>query len=304
MTSRRPSSVRPKRDDKPLARAVLVMGKGGVGKTAVASGLAVLGAEAGGKAAFVEFGDGEAGRRALGRAHREVEHVVIEPAEALQRGAVPLFGSATLAKLALGNFAMRPLLAAAPAIRELAMLESVRQLCAERPHTRVVVDMPATGHSVAWLRVPKQGKAFLGSGPLFDMCDRIGRELVSPGQVSIVVVTLPERLVVEETVELCNAITNDTGLVVDRIVVNRVLTPFPDAALAEAHALARTPGDVGAAARDLALVLEARSLASHEGLAALEALASREHTIWRLPLGHADPSARRVADWLKAEGAR
>ncbi len=279
------------------------MGKGGVGKTTVAAGLAVLGAQSLGKAAFVEFGDGEAGRRALAGSHRNVEHIVIRPDEALQRGAVPLFGSPLLAKLALGNFAMRPLLRAAPAIRELAMLESVRQLVGERPGVRVVVDMPATGHSVAWLRVPKQGRDFLGAGPLYDMCERIGRELVSPERSSIVVVTLAERLVIAETVELCDAIAKETGMHVDRIAVNRMQASLPEAALGFAEELSLRPDPLGAAARALASVLTARRATTREGIASLETLHLSNHAIWRLPLAHSDPSAREVASWLSAEGA-
>ncbi|MEP7123753.1 MAG: hypothetical protein ABJE95_22685 [Byssovorax sp.] len=286
-----------------LAPAVLVMGKGGVGKTTVAAGLAVLGAETLGKAAFVEFSDGEAGRRALAGSHKSIEHIVIRPAEALQRGATPLFGSSILAKLALGNFAMRPLLRAAPAIRELAMLESVRQLVAERPGTRVVVDMPATGHSVAWLRVPKQGRRLLGAGPLFDMCERVGRELMTPGKSSIVIVTLPERLVIAETVELCLAITGETGMPVDHIVVNRMQVALPEAALAEADSLSARRGPVGDAARALAQILTARRVARREGETALEALHLSNPAIWRIPLAPADPSAKAVASWLRAEGA-
>jgi anion-transporting ArsA/GET3 family ATPase len=289
--------------DAALAPAVLVMGKGGVGKTTVAAGLAVLGAETLGKAALVEFGDGEAGRRALAGSHHDIEHIVIRPSEALQRGAAPLFGSSVLARLALGNFAMRPLLQAAPAIRELAMLESVRQLVAERPGARVVVDMPATGHSVAWLRVPKQGRSLLGSGPLFDMCDRVGRELVTPGKSSIVVVTLPERLVIAETVELCAAIAGETGMRIDHIVVNRMQVALPEGALAAAETLAARPGAVGEAARALAKILAARRGARHEGETSLEALHLANPAIWRIPLAQADPSASAVAAWLRAEGA-
>jgi anion-transporting ArsA/GET3 family ATPase len=282
---------------------VLVMGKGGVGKTTVAAALALLDAETHGLSVLVEFGDGEAGRRALAGAHRGVEHLVIRPAEAIQRGATPLFGSATLARLALGNFAMRPLLRAAPAIRELAMLESVRQIAAERPGVRVVVDMPATGHSVAWLRVPRQGRDFLGSGPLFELCDRVAKELCAPGRASIIVVTLPERLVIEETLELCAAITADAGLDVDRVVVNRMPVPVPGAALAEARALAAAPGPLAEAAAGVAEVLAAREVSAAEGLASLEALTRKSHAIWRVPLAPADPPARDVARWLRAEGA-
>ena len=286
-----------------LAPVVLVMGKGGVGKTTVAASLAVLDAETTGRAILVEFGDGEAGRRALAGSRRNVEHVIIRPSEAIARGATPLFGSATLAKLALGNFAMRPLLRAAPAIRELAMLESVRQIREEHPGVRVVVDMPATGHSVAWLRVPKQGRDFLGSGPLFELCDRVGRDLVAKGRASIVVVTLPERLVIDETLELCAAVAHETGLDVDRIVVNRMPIPLPPVALDDARALAATKGPLAEAAAALALVLAARATATAESLASLDVLARKRHGIWRLPLSPSDPSAADVARWLRAEGA-
>lgn len=302
-TSSAPASTRPRLAPRSLAPVILVMGKGGVGKTTVAASLAVLDAETHGLAVLVEFGDGEAGRRALSGARRGVEHLVIKPAEAIQRGATPLFGSATLAKLALGNFAMRPLLRAAPAIRELAMLESVRQISAERPGVRVVVDMPATGHSVAWLRAAGQGRDFLGSGPLFELCDRVARELVAPGCASIVVVTLPERLVIEETLELCAAVAAETGLDVDRIVVNRMPVALPRTALAEARALAEKPGPLAEAAAALAAVLAAREAVIAEGLASLQALERKHHAIWRLPLAPVDPSARDVARWLRAEGA-
>jgi anion-transporting ArsA/GET3 family ATPase len=208
-----------------------------------------------------------------------------------------------VAKLALDNFAMRPLLRAAPAVRELAMLEAVRQVVAEHPGVRVVVDMPATGHGVAWLRVPKQGRDFLGAGPLFEMCDRVGRELLSPGHASIVVVTLPERLVIEETLELCDALAREVGLPADRVVVNRVPLPMAPGALADARGLVAGGGALGEAAASLVRALEAREAASAEATAALEALTLKQHALWRVPLAPVDPSARDVARWLRGEGA-
>jgi len=188
-------------------------------------------------------------------------------------------------------------------VRELAMLEAIRQIAADRPGVRVVVDLPATGHSVAWLRVPGQGKALLGEGPLFELCDRVARELLAPGRGSIVVVSLPEVLVLEETLELCAAIERDAGMAVDRIVVNRVPVAIAGTALDDARAGAAAPGALARAFGGLVQVLEARSAASAAAMAALETLTRREHDPWRLPLAAVDPSASDVAAWLRAEGA-
>ena len=286
-----------------LAPVVLVTGKGGVGKTTVAASLAVLAAETNGTAVLVEFGDGQSGKRALLGSGKRVEHVVIHPDEALQRGATPLFGSAMIAKLAMGNFAMKSLLRAAPAVRELAMLESVRQLAAERPGTRVVVDLPATGHSVAWMRVPRQGRTLLGSGPLFDMCERLARELLAPGKASLVVVTLPEALVLEETLELCDAIERDVEMQVDRIVINRVPVGVEQQALDDARAGARSMSPDAMAYHALLTVLEARAAATNNALTALQTIHHRADLLWRIPLSAVDPKASDVARWLSAEGA-
>ncbi len=282
-----------------LAPVVLVMGKGGVGKTTVAAGLAELAAHRWGRSVLVEFGDGAAGRRALGPGKaRSVEHLVIRPEEALARGAAPLFGSATIAKLVLGNFAMRPLLKAAPAVRELAMLESVRQIAAERPGVRVVVDMPATGHGVAWLRIPRQGRDFLGAGPIYELCDRLARELLGDAQSSIVVVTLPEPLVLEETLELCAAIELEAR--VDCVVVNR----FPNAPLRQATeelgALMDRSDSVGEAAQWVASTLASRERAREEAVAEVDALSRRARSVVVLPLGISAPTATETAQRLES----
>jgi anion-transporting ArsA/GET3 family ATPase len=192
---------------------------------------------------------------------------------------------------------MRPLLKAAPAVRELAMLESVRQIASERPGVRVVVDMPATGHGVAWLRIPRQGRDFLGAGPIFELCDRLAQELLGEARSSIVVVTLPEPLVLDETLELCAAIELEAP--VDCVVVNR----FPDAPPAlpseELGALAQREDPIGDAARRVAATLASRARAVEQARAEVDALSARARSVVVLPLGLDAPTSVATARRLE-----
>jgi anion-transporting ArsA/GET3 family ATPase len=287
-----------------LARVVLVTGKGGVGKTTVAAGLAVAQVALSGSAALVEFGDGESGLRALGR-QRGVDHIVIKPEEALTRAASPLFGNGILAKVALGNFAVKRMLKAAPALRELAMLECIRLVAAEKPRRAVIVDMPATGHGIAWLRVPRQLREVSQSGPFFDLCDRVARELVTPGRCSPVVVTLPEKLVLKETLELCESMTSVVGLPAARLIVNRMPAEIAHDAVVEAERIAAGDSPRATAARSLAEVLRTRETARQEALAALDDVRAGSAGLAPvlLPEAPIDPTATQVAEWLRTGGA-
>ncbi len=289
----------------------MVTGKGGVGKTTVAAALALAGTRQGRGGVLVEFSDGDAGSRALGPYAAEVEHLVISPDDAITRAAGPLLGSTLLAKLVLGNFAMRRLVRAAPALRELAMLESVRQIVEERPGRRVVVDMPATGHGLAWLRVPAQMAAITSPGPFRTLVEKVNRDLMGPGRCSVVVVTLPETLVLRETVELCQGMMQEVGLDPACLVINQMPSVIAASALAEVQRMVAEGDALGlnpalqAALKRAQALLEARH---HARLLAATALrdaldgVSIEPVI--LPLSPHDPTASAVAGWLMDGGLR
>lgn len=287
----------------PLSPIVLVTGKGGVGKTTLAAGLAEAAARRDGKAVLVEFGDGDSGKRVLG-AKSKVQHEIVDPREALERSVARLMGSKLLAKMFIGNFAVRRMLRAAPALRELAMLDAVGQVADATKGKRVVVDMPATGHGLAWLRLPVQMRDLFGSGGLYELSERLVHRLVAPRHCSVVVVTLPERMVLQETLELCGALEREVGMPPARLVVNRFPSALPDGALAHARELEAHATLAGPAVR-LVEVLEAREAARAE---AIEALRSAPHLgvdLRPLLLPHAafDPSADQVAEWLIREQA-
>ena len=297
-------SSAPKEKLPPLGPVVLVTGKGGVGKTTLAAGLAECAAAREGRAVLIEFGDGESGKRALG-ARTKVVHRVVDPRDAMERAVANVLGSTLVARLFIGNFAVKPMLRAAPALRELAMLECVRIYADEHPGVRVVVDMPATGHGLAWLRLPAQMRDMFGSGPLHDLSERLIERLVAPSRCSVVVVTLPERLVLSETVELCPALEVEVGLPASRLIVNRFPQPLPEAAWDAARALEARGGASGAAATELLRVLDARKTVQREALEVLAGEASGPLSTRTLVYGEQpdDPAAGDVARWLAEEGA-
>jgi len=286
----------------PLSPIVLVTGKGGVGKTTLAAGLAEAAARRDGKAVLVEFGDAESGRRVLGSQSR-VQHEVVVPSEALEKSVARLLGSKLLAKLFIGNFAVRRMLRAAPALRELAMLDAVGQIADRAKGKRVVVDMPATGHGLAWLRLPMQMRDLFGSGGLFELSERLVHRLVAPRECSVVVVTLPERMVLQETLELCGALEREVGMPAARLVVNRFPSALPQGALAQAQAL--SGGPLAEAGGKLLELLEARESARAEAIEALRGAPSLGLDLRPLLLPQAsfDPSAGQVAEWLLREHA-
>ena len=219
-------------------------------------------------------------------------------------------GSKRLARLVLDNFAIRPLVAAAPAIRELAVLEVARQVVAEHPGKRVVFDMPASGHSVAWLKIARQVRQATRTGPVHDLCAQLEDELLAPGRSSVVVVTLPERLVLSETLLLCDMVERDVGLSVDRLVVNRVPAATPPAALREAFRLSAKHGPTADAAEKLAACLEVRTHVRNQVMEALDATihdhpdpTRGDKGLTLLPLAPREPTAWTAAAWLREEGA-
>lgn len=215
----------------------LVIGKGGVGKTTVARGLAELAALGGERSLVVGF-ERPAG---LDRDPVGFDVEVADGNAALRSVAAEILGSKRLAGALLSHFAIRRLAAIVPGLREVALLVlALRHTDAGR---HVVLDMPSTGHGLAWLDTVRLLRALEPNGRARELIDRLDARLADPAFTKLVVVTLGERLVMGETLELCRALPRRADLV----VVNCVHRPqaLPDAALA---AIADTPGIAAAVA--------------------------------------------------------
>lgn len=272
------------------APITFVTGKGGVGKSTVAGALALGFARTGARVVLLEFDDDEAGSRALAGADRPVAHVVVRYDEAVEAAIGPLVGGALIARTVLKHPAIRRLVQAVPALREFVSLERIRTLVAEGRFDRVVVDMPASGHAVDWLRVPAAFERFLRGGPLGNLGKRIREEVVAEGKSDVVLVALPEPLVIRETAELAAKLADHIGRGPAAVVVNRMPPADPEGAQLEAEALGE---------HALAALLAARARAATDAHEALRLARGIESTsIVSVPESPTDPSVGDVASIL------
>lgn len=232
-------------------RLVIVTGKGGCGKTTIATALALAAAEAGKRVALAETGNNEQcpqliepHGRPVGYRGRELrpglEVLHIRPFDALVEYLGLQTGMQGLVERGLRQPAFQQLLAAAPGWKELITLGKVyymEKLGREegRPvYDMIVVDAPASGHGLTFLDVPRVVQGAIQSGPLRRNAHNVEELILDSARTRLLPVSLAEELPVNETVELIERIGERVGIPVDRAVMNRVASA-PRGGVAVAH---------------------------------------------------------------------
>jgi anion-transporting ArsA/GET3 family ATPase len=217
---------------------VIVMGKGGTGRTTVAAALA-LGAVARGRRTIVCEVGGQSripgllqpGAPAVAPgAERRVAPglwaTTIDPDAALREWLERQVPRAIAAPL-LRSGAFSAFVGAAPGARELVAITKVWELGSarrwrrgEEPYDTVVLDAPASGHGLGMLRTPRTYAELARVGPIASQSRAVAAALGDPGRTRLVAVALPAELPVNETVELESALGAALGRDLDAIVVN------------------------------------------------------------------------------------
>ncbi|HEY3665818.1 MAG TPA: ArsA-related P-loop ATPase [Polyangiaceae bacterium] len=112
----------------------------------------------------------------------------------------------------------------------------------------VLFDAPATGHGLDMLRVPKVIVDIAPPGVLRSDAERAWEMFRDPARSGVVVVTLPEEMPTNETLELCGALRDELTLPIAEVVINSLLPKLFSSS--EADQLSRLgPLSAGSAAR-------------------------------------------------------
>jgi anion-transporting ArsA/GET3 family ATPase len=223
-------------DDLLSRRLVVLSGKGGVGKSVVGSAVALAARARGKRVLLAEVGAPVEAARLLGgppsRGHEaEVRPGIftlnIDPAKAMEEYVRHVVKLDMLVRRILESPVYQRFFAAAPGLKELIVLGKIMVL--EEAHLRfshrpqwdlIVLDAPATGHGLAFLKVPLAASQAIPVGPVGHNARRVLALLRDPRKTALVVVAVPEEMAVVEAVQFHRLATDDLGITPTATVLN------------------------------------------------------------------------------------
>jgi anion-transporting ArsA/GET3 family ATPase len=255
-------------------RLIFVTGKGGVGKSTVATVLGLLGARRGLRTIVVELSSQERMQRVF---EHEAEHFVevelapglstisIDPQHSMEeylRIQVGPLGHLLSSSKLFQAFAM-----ATPGMRELLSIGKIWELAQLQRKTRgaapydlVVVDLHSTGHGVGILKTPRTFADIARVGPIAHQGRAIAATIADRSFTAVVAVATAEEMPVNETLSLQDSLAREE-LALDAVVLNALYPArFDDLELAQlGMAVDKAPSPLVRAAIAAALSEHARA---------------------------------------------
>jgi anion-transporting ArsA/GET3 family ATPase len=217
-------------------RLVVLSGKGGVGKSVVGAALALAAAERGRRTLLVEVDAPLEAARYLGarpsgpRETQVLENlftVNLDPAGVMEEYVRSTVKLDLIARKILESPIYARFFAAAPGLKELMLLgkimvlEEARDAWSKKPRwDLIVVDAPATGHGLSFLKVPLAASQAVPVGPVGANARRILALLRDPVRTALVIVAIPEEMAVVEAAWFHRLATEEVGIACAGVVLN------------------------------------------------------------------------------------
>jgi anion-transporting ArsA/GET3 family ATPase len=217
-------------------RLHFVVGKGGVGKTTVTAALARMLARAGRRTLAIEMETGGRLPAMLGTSASigtprqvtpELAVVSIDGRAALEEYLGLVIPVKRLLSTVFASRIYQYFVAAAPGLKELMTVgkvwyETTRQEGSRPLWDAVVVDSPATGHGLQYLRMPQAARETFGAGIVQREAARVVELLQDARTTAVHLVTLAEDMPVTEALEAHAQLTGPLALPGGAMIVNRV----------------------------------------------------------------------------------
>lgn len=220
---------------------IIVAGKGGVGKTAVSAALAMASSSVGLRTLIVEV-EGKSGLASLFNSaqfsYSEIQ--LVEPSlgvgEVRARTVVPEdalldylkdHGLKRISGRLVSTGALDVVATAVPGISDILILGKIKQLERSREFDLIIVDAPAAGHAITFLRSASGLEDAVKVGPINSQAKDVLALLNDPTRCRVLLVTSPEETPVNELIETAYSLEDEVGVSLGPVVVNGVLPELP-----------------------------------------------------------------------------
>src|SRR5438045_3526999 len=236
-------------------KLLFVTGKGGVGKSTVAAALALLASQRGKRtlaceidakgnlADFFESGPTDYEPREV---QPNLFAMSMDTEASLQESLRLQMRLPAIARIGPLARAFECGATAGPGVREILTVGKPVWEVREGHYDLVVVDAPATGHIVGQLAAPQAINELVHVGLVRQQTGWLIEVLGDERTTGLVVVTTPEEMPVNETIELTARVEDETDVSLAAIVVNRVLPELFGRQEEEVFEELREPAAVGA----------------------------------------------------------
>lgn len=217
-------------------RVVVLTGKGGVGKSTSSAALALIASQRGMRVLLVEvdakgnlpdFFDARRVGFKPTRLHKDVHGLSMQPKESMQEY-LQLY-------LRVPGFSLKPLEGfigyasnAIPGLKEILVTgkiyweEQAREAGGKPKWDLIIVDGAPTGHAVSQLGAARHLSGLVRNGPIHDQAIRIADLLCDPARTAVVLVTIPEEMPVNETIDLSKRFEEETDILPQGLIINQL----------------------------------------------------------------------------------
>ena len=218
-------------------RLVFFTGKGGVGKSALSAALGIALARRGHRVLLCEmnaqsrmaplFGVKQVGYEPV-MLERNLFALNITPREALEEYMRIVFKFKLIYDRVINNNLFKVFTKALPGMDDLVTVGKIWYLEQERDRSgrpvwdRIIVDAPATGHGITFLRFPQAAIDTVRVGPIAKSAEQMRDLFLDERITSVNLVTLAEELPVNETIELFHSLQDIVGTPFGAVFVNAV----------------------------------------------------------------------------------
>lgn len=213
-------------------RLLVVSGKGGVGKSAVAAALGQLAARQGKRVLLVDMGESAGLASHLATGLLEFEPREVRPGifamRIVRSDALLEYLTIQLSLRGLKRFgalarAFDALATAAPAVREIVSMGKVLWEVREQKWDLVIADAPPTGQIGSYLRAPKSISELVPTGRIQRQAAWMGHTLKDPESTHLLLVNLAEELPTAETRQTLEWLEQNHLVPTPSVFTNRVL---------------------------------------------------------------------------------